>query len=65
MASSGAIQLLAGYCERVVAAEGAGEGAGAVRPNPMPEEEAAWERLEGLRRRAVREGWDAAPWRAC
>ena len=61
MASSEAIQLLAAYCECVVAAD----GACAARPNPTPEEEAAWERLEGLRRRAVREGWDAAPWRAC
>ena len=53
--------LLGSYCERVVAAD----GAGAARPNPTPEEEEAWERLEELRRRAVREGWDAPPWRAC
>ncbi len=53
--------LLASYCERVVDAD----GAGAARPNPTPEEEAAWERLEDLRRQAVRERWEPPPWRAC
>ena len=61
MASDEDVFLMAGYFERALAAD----EAGTARQQPTPEEREAFARFEDLRRRAAREGWDAAPWRVC
>jgi hypothetical protein len=60
MATDEDVALMGAYAKRWLAAE----AAGASEPQPTPEEVGAFERLEDLRLRALREGWSDSPWRA-